>query len=238
MHSSHRSSLIARARALTFSVVALVATHAAVAGAQPRQSGVQLTPDLQSVLVSKDVGTERWAIALNADGTATGNVFRQDGAPPSFLWCEELTDRRTDTELTLSCYAASACAAAPCDAGDWQFVADVTLPTAFFEPPASSPSPSPSTTPSPTRTPSPTTTSSPSPATPSPATPSPATPSPATPTPSTPSPTVTSSPGDDDIRCCVADDDGPECEDRTPSECAARGGTNLGPGSCEPDPCG
>ena len=42
----------------------------------------------------------------------------------------------------------------------------------------------------------------------------------------------------EDVRCCLPDDSGPECEDRTAAECAAQGGTDLGPGSCLPDPCG
>jgi hypothetical protein len=40
-----------------------------------------------------------------------------------------------------------------------------------------------------------------------------------------------------DIRCCLPDDSGPECEDRTAEECVAQGGTDLGPGSCLPNPC-
>ncbi len=43
--------------------------------------------------------------------------------------------------------------------------------------------------------------------------------------------------GGTDIRCCFSDDSGPDCEDRTPAECAAEGGTDLGPGSCLPNPC-
>lgn len=43
------------------------------------------------------------------------------------------------------------------------------------------------------------------------------------------------------IRCCLPDDsdagDQPECEDRTPDECTAAGGVNLGAGSCLPNPC-
>lgn len=39
------------------------------------------------------------------------------------------------------------------------------------------------------------------------------------------------------IRCCLPDDSGPECEDRTAAECAAAGGVDLGPGSCLPNPC-
>lgn len=42
---------------------------------------------------------------------------------------------------------------------------------------------------------------------------------------------------DGDVRCCLPDDSGPECEDRTPAECAAEGGVDLGPGSCLPNPC-
>ena len=48
--------------------------------------------------------------------------------------------------------------------------------------------------------------------------------------------------GGDQIRCCVPhggrDNNGPECEWRTAEECAAQGGTDMGPGSCEPNPCG
>jgi hypothetical protein len=40
-----------------------------------------------------------------------------------------------------------------------------------------------------------------------------------------------------DVRCCIPDDSGPECEDRTAAECAAAGGVDMGPGSCLPNPC-
>src|SRR5262245_721920 len=39
------------------------------------------------------------------------------------------------------------------------------------------------------------------------------------------------------VRCCLPDDSGPECEDRTAAECSAAGGVDLGPGSCLPNPC-
>src|SRR6185369_17146882 len=54
--------------------------------------GVQTTPDNQHILVSKDVGNERWAISLNADDTITGNVFLCDGSPPAFVWCAVVAD--------------------------------------------------------------------------------------------------------------------------------------------------
>ena len=40
-----------------------------------------------------------------------------------------------------------------------------------------------------------------------------------------------------DVRCCVPDDSGTECEDRTALECEAAGGVNLGAGSCLSNPC-
>ena len=40
-----------------------------------------------------------------------------------------------------------------------------------------------------------------------------------------------------DIICCIPDDSGPECEDRTPAECTAEGGTATTATSCLPNPC-
>ncbi len=40
-----------------------------------------------------------------------------------------------------------------------------------------------------------------------------------------------------DVRCCLPDDSGTECEDRTAAECTAQGGVSLGGGSCLPNPC-
>jgi hypothetical protein len=40
------------------------------------------------------------------------------------------------------------------------------------------------------------------------------------------------------IQCCLTDDDGEaECEEATPAECTAENGTNMGAGSCFPNPC-
>ena len=53
----------------------------------------------------------------------------------------------------------------------------------------------------------------------------------------TPNPCAATPPADPDIQCCLPDDSGTECEDRTPEQCAAQGGINMGPGSCTPNPC-
>ena len=41
----------------------------------------------------------------------------------------------------------------------------------------------------------------------------------------------------DDIICCIPDDSGPDCEDRTAAECTAQGGTVTTATSCLPNPC-
>jgi hypothetical protein len=40
-----------------------------------------------------------------------------------------------------------------------------------------------------------------------------------------------------EVRCCVADEDETECEHETPERCAAKGGVDMGTGSCMPNPC-
>jgi hypothetical protein len=40
-----------------------------------------------------------------------------------------------------------------------------------------------------------------------------------------------------DVPCCLPDDSGPECEDRTAAQCAALGGVDRGVGTCAPDTC-
>jgi hypothetical protein len=87
----------------------MVAALVAVAVAMPatglaQNRGVQFTPDGKRVLVNKDVGTERWAITLNENGSATGNVFRSDGGPPAFIFCAPLA-----TPNGFECFGADAC---------------------------------------------------------------------------------------------------------------------------------
>ncbi len=105
------------------------------------ESGVQLTPDSARNLISKDVGVERWAISVNVDDrTATGNVFKTDGSPTSFVWCD-ITDIDTDAdpekiEYTLSCWGADACESAPCNDSEWSFIASgIKLNGRFMLPP-------------------------------------------------------------------------------------------------------
>lgn len=103
-----------------------------------RDSGVRVTPDGQQVLINKDVGAERWAIARNVvDDTVTGNVYREN-EEPVFVWCEEV--RRRGDEVTLDCFGARSCAGAPCVPEAWDLSGRVDVPVDFFEPPVPEPS--------------------------------------------------------------------------------------------------
>ena len=111
---------------------------AAPSWAQDRQSGVQITPDVHRVLISKDVAGQRWAITRNLnDGTVTGNVYLPEGGDPTFLFCSQTSG--TVESVALSCYGASRCLAAPCGGVDFGFIADVALPQSFFAPPGGAP---------------------------------------------------------------------------------------------------
>jgi hypothetical protein len=118
-----------------FADLALVVAPA-VAGAQ---SGVQWTRDRAATLVSKDVGSERWAITYRLDdGHVTGNVFRTDGGPASFIDCDRTSV--TDTDATFDCYGADACEAAPCPESQYTLIrSGISLPIAFFFPPGDGP---------------------------------------------------------------------------------------------------
>lgn len=119
---------------LGFVVAGVVALVGLVQAQGDRESGLQITPDELRVLVSKDVGTERWAITRNLDDfTVTGNVFFPEGGDPLFVFCEQTGTQGAD--LLLSCESADVCLAAPCGADQWSPLADVTLPESFFLPP-------------------------------------------------------------------------------------------------------
>jgi hypothetical protein len=104
------------------------------------QAGVQWTRERDATLVSKDVGAERWAITYRvADGRATGNVFRTDGGPTSFIDCDQTGV--DDGNATFDCYGADACAAAPCPTDQYTLIASgISLPLSFFFPPGDGPS--------------------------------------------------------------------------------------------------
>lgn len=69
-----------------------------------RGSGVQIARDGDQNLISKDVGSDRWAITKHADGSVTGNIFPVDGGEPQFIACADTG--RDGGEVTLQCSVA------------------------------------------------------------------------------------------------------------------------------------
>jgi hypothetical protein len=102
--------------------------------AADRQSGVQMSQSGFYVLVSKDVGSDRWAITADSDGEVVGNVFPQDGGAPQFVDCFVNDQDTTDTDYAFDCSVASSCGDA-CNDSDWQSVGEVMLAKSFLTPP-------------------------------------------------------------------------------------------------------
>ncbi|MBY0275653.1 hypothetical protein K2Z84_09935 [Candidatus Binatia bacterium] len=136
-----------RFAAVVFAIaVAAPATHARAQA----PSGSTLSPDFRSYMVNKDLGDERWSIDLNLYSTdpasiisITGNIFRKDGGPASFVAClirDDSTGSLTNPSSTfrLSCSGADACAttARQCARESWTLIDDdVRVPASFFLPP-------------------------------------------------------------------------------------------------------
>src|SRR5262245_58929478 len=96
------------ARLLALCLLCLSST----AVAEPRT--LQVTPAGHHVLISKDVGDERWAMTydLFAD-TLTGSVYFESGQNPAFFDCTNTTPGDPET-VTLSCSISNpGCGASP-----------------------------------------------------------------------------------------------------------------------------
>jgi len=122
----------------------------AAAGAHA-QTGATLTPNQRNYMVNKDIATERWTINLNLSSpdpasivNVTGNIFRADGGPPSFVLCQvrpDSTGTLADPSSTfrLTCQGTDACqtTATQCARESWQLISDdVQIGSSFFLPPA------------------------------------------------------------------------------------------------------
>ena len=115
------------------------------------QTGATLTPNQRNYMVNKDIGAERWTINLNLATSdpasvvnATGNIFRADGGPPSFVLCQVRPDSNgtlNDPASTFrfTCQGTDACqtTATQCAREDWQGISqDVPIAASFFLPAA------------------------------------------------------------------------------------------------------
>jgi hypothetical protein len=114
----------------------------ALATSADAKSPVRFTPDGTTILVNKDVGTERWAISLDTErATVSGNVLI--GADDArFLWCG-ITDALGDPTdlaqqtLVMHCFYGDPCTdVASCASGfsGWHSIGEVQIPGTFFLP--------------------------------------------------------------------------------------------------------
>ena len=137
-------------RRATAGLGALLILASIATGAVAQDSGSTLSPDQQSFLVNKDIGSERWTIGLNLFSTdpsniinVTGNIFRADGGAASFVSCLVRSDSTGSLDdpssvFRLSCYGTDACTktADECAREEWTPIADdVQVPASFFLPP-------------------------------------------------------------------------------------------------------
>jgi len=113
-------------------VAGIVLLAAGSASAQ-RDSSVACT-DNGSVLISKDVGSDRWAITYRpTDGVTTGNVYAADGGA-IFLQCRR--ESVTSGAVELSCSTSPGCGATECPAFE-PIGGTVAIPCSFFTAPCS-----------------------------------------------------------------------------------------------------
>jgi hypothetical protein len=124
-----------------FFILAAALSLAAARPSLAAPTGVQWTPDSNRLLVSKDVGNERWAITLNLeDFSASGNVYFTNDKSPFFVWCsktgEDFDASAGELDLRYSCYGAEAGLGGFAES-DWDLISDdVVLPLSFFIPAA------------------------------------------------------------------------------------------------------
>lgn len=158
---------LARGNDLWTRIAALVSPPPRLADLGPRDAfaqatsrGATLTYDGFNYLVNKDLAGERWSISLNLvpvgnpDGTfrneissLTGNVFKPDGSPPSFIHCEVRADSTGTLDdlgstFRFSCDGASGCdgTANGCAGSAWTLLGDdIALPASFLLPPGGLP---------------------------------------------------------------------------------------------------
>jgi len=127
---------------MTRLVVCSLMVLALVPTVQAASSGVALAPNESVILVSKDVGSERWAINLDLGNAnplqLTGNVFRGADSEPAFIYCTPVqvdgsVDDIANAVFHYNCFGTSACSVGNCP--EWDAIAtDVTLPGSFFLP--------------------------------------------------------------------------------------------------------
>jgi len=101
--------------------------------------GVEFSAACDATYVNKRVGAnEQWAITWDLVARASGNVFKLDGGPPSFVECWRRPGGTAD-RLAFDCYGAPPCRQPPC-ADSWVLLPGPTeVPASFLYPPGVDP---------------------------------------------------------------------------------------------------
>ncbi len=88
-------------------------------------------------MIQKNCRSGRWSITYHPEsGIYLGNVFKNDGSPPSFVWCSRVSE--TGDGITFSCQGADACRSNFCPGSrpdgrpDWVYIGDQTLPASLL----------------------------------------------------------------------------------------------------------
>ncbi|HZR80008.1 MAG TPA: hypothetical protein VFD92_02840 [Candidatus Binatia bacterium] len=140
--SARRSASRSGALAFALVVAATALLLAPGRASAQRQSGIQQGfEDEFTVLVSKDLGDQRWSI--HYDGfVASGIVYPQAGGAPQFVWCENVSEEDPADPILFDCWGAG-----PCTGGDtcgdnaWtQIGQSLPIPASFFQLPDGAPS--------------------------------------------------------------------------------------------------
>lgn len=117
----------ARRAAAALALATLLLARPAAAA---RESGIQENPTGDYIMVSKDVGSERWAMTYDYfSGIVLGNVYSADGGAPKFVACDVLAENENG-DLTLECQGNDPCNSSPC--GGWTSIGTVNIPGSFF----------------------------------------------------------------------------------------------------------
>ncbi|MFM7734990.1 MAG: right-handed parallel beta-helix repeat-containing protein, partial [Alphaproteobacteria bacterium] len=107
---------------------------AAVAG-----DGVELSAACDATYVNKRVGAnEQWAITWDLVAHVSGNVFKLDGGPPSFVECWRRPGG-DDALLSFDCYGSPACRTPPCAAAWTSIPGPTVVQASFLYPPGVDP---------------------------------------------------------------------------------------------------
>lgn len=95
-----------------------------------QSSPTTITPDRATVLVSKDINGERWAITRDlSNGSVTGNVFVPGSPDPQFVYCTQTGQGAGG--IVFNCFGTGRCGVPDC-AANWLLLGPVTLPASFF----------------------------------------------------------------------------------------------------------